>query len=671
MPANFLPDGERTTLQGRPLTTLLRDCLAAMGGKFAFVEMWSRERLSSREARAPLRAGAASRAPLRAGAASSSPSRGSEQLSKHECVLGSPVLGSQRRSTFKPPAVIADPADASFDDDTPKPLAPQSTSWISPMTRSNRSTIWASPMYHEDAELLRAPEEGRESLRSVQHTRRVLEPVVQSDAELGANLVFDGHSAEKTSLFHRAGLLPELGKFKESAAERAPYSRHESIPGICWDNGKIEKFDLRREQFLDSTIQDDSRTQRAKILFDVVVAVPVFDLVHKQMIVAVLVFYRLRGDEAEGPGRFVVKDSLASLLYHAATIAPRALKLQYAQLAFQQRALQQLILPEWEAEVAQTEEAAKAEEAAMGAQAQADEADRALRTLQDAMAHVPMEAGRIGQLVVKKAVDFQVAEAARARDEAAQAVAMAEAVSRRLALQNEPPDAPSGQEQWWRAYLEKWNGQGASPQPGADASFSAMTALWSLLTLYFISVADFYLRSNWSWKGSAEEEQVLFAIVGSFAASIALVFSTPAAPVAQPRNIMWGHVICCVWAILVDYLTNKIYWPIIPQWVANALVPTLGIVSMSYTGTTHPPAAACATVYIFDSTGVVKNLGWMFILFPVLFDCIIVMIMGVLCNNLAKSRQYPLAWNLNPFLSEYSDGHGSSYRDCSIISSDS
>ncbi len=26
--------------------------------------------------------------------------------------------------------------------------------------------------------------------------------------------------------------------------------------------------------------------------------------------------------------------------------------------------------------------------------------------------------------------------------------------------------------------------------------------------------------------------------------------------------------------------------------------------------------------------GVVKNLGWMFILFPVLFDCVIVMIMG-------------------------------------------
>jgi hypothetical protein len=504
MPAKFLPDGERTTLQGGPLTMLLRDCLAAMGGQFAYAEIWSRERLSS--------------------------SRGSEQLLKHEGVLGSPVLGSQRHSTFKPPALIADTADASFADDTPaKQVPPRSKRWSSPMTRSKR---WASPMHLDDAEFLRAPEESRdlsgveirfqisslqrsESRRGMQRTesRRILETVIQSDAELGANLAFDGHSAEMTSLFHRAGLLPELGAFKESAAERAPYSRHESIPGICWNNGKIEKFDLRREQFLDSTIQNDSRTQRAKILFDVVVAVPVFDLLHEQTIVAVLVFYRLRRDEAEGPGLFVVKDSLASLLYHAATIAPRALKLQCAQLAFAQLALQQLTLPEWEAEAAQAEEAAKAEKAAMGAQAQADEADRALRTLQDAMAHVPIEAGRIGQRAVKEAVDFQVAEAARARDEAAQAVAVAEAVSRRLALQSEPPDAPSGQEQWWRAYLDKWKGQGASPQPGADVSFSAMTALSSLLTLYMMTGFDFYLRANWAWKRSANEEQVFLPLL--------------------------------------------------------------------------------------------------------------------------------------------------------------
>ena len=35
-----------------------------------------------------------------------------------------------------------------------------------------------------------------------------------------------------------------------------------------------------------------------------------------------------------------------------------------------------------------------------------------------------------------------------------------------------------------------------------------------------------------------------------------------------------------------------------------------------------------ARARVFITAGVVKNLGWMFILFPVLFDCIIIMIMG-------------------------------------------
>ena len=39
---------------------------------------------------------------------------------------------------------------------------------------------------------------------------------------------------------------------------------------------------------------------------------------------------------------------------------------------------------------------------------------------------------------------------------------------------------------------------------------------------------------------------------------------------------------------------------------------------------------------------------WLFILFPVLFDCVVIIGMGVLCNNLAPSRQYPNGWNLKP-----------------------
>lgn len=113
--------------------------------------------------------------------------------------------------------------------------------------------------------------------------------------------------------------------------------------------------------------------------------------------------------------------------------------------------------------------------------------------------------------------------------------------------------------------------------------------------------------------------------------------------VSQPRNIFLGHILCCVIAIVVDYFTSPHYLPILPQWFANALAPALGITAMSYTGWTHPPAAACATVYISGSE-VVKNMHWLFILFPVLYDCFIMTALALIVNNIVPSRQYPMLW---------------------------
>ena len=95
---------------------------------------------------------------------------------------------------------------------------------------------------------------------------------------------------------------------------------------------------------------------------------------------------------------------------------------------------------------------------------------------------------------------------------------------------------------------------------------------------------------NYRFDGTGQHDDVLFAIAGSFAAVIALVFAAAVAPVSQPRAVIWGHMICCSVAVFVDYFTDTIthrhvtVWPIVPQWLANALVPTLGTVIMSYTG---------------------------------------------------------------------------------------
>ena len=97
---------------------------------------------------------------------------------------------------------------------------------------------------------------------------------------------------------------------------------------------------------------------------------------------------------------------------------------------------------------------------------------------------------------------------------------------------------------------------------------------------------------NYRFYGTGQHDDVLLAIAGSFAAVIALVFAAAVAPVSQPRAVIWGHMICCSVAVFVDYFTDTIthrhvtVWPIVPQWLANALVPTLGTVIMSYTGST-------------------------------------------------------------------------------------
>ena len=73
-----------------------------------------------------------------------------------------------------------------------------------------------------------------------------------------------------------------------------PPSFHSFLP--CRNSAKIERFELKKNFWASEvTIQEDSRVDHAKKLFDLAIAVPVFDSVHAHTVIAVLVFYRLRG----------------------------------------------------------------------------------------------------------------------------------------------------------------------------------------------------------------------------------------------------------------------------------------------------------------------------------------------------------------------------------------
>ncbi|MGZ4118072.1 MAG: HPP family protein, partial [Bacteroidia bacterium] len=75
-------------------------------------------------------------------------------------------------------------------------------------------------------------------------------------------------------------------------------------------------------------------------------------------------------------------------------------------------------------------------------------------------------------------------------------------------------------------------------------------------------------------------------LIGSFGASAVLVYGATNSPLAQPRNLVGGHLV----SALVGVTIHKL----IPGeiWLSSALAVSTAIVMMQITKTVHPPGGA-------------------------------------------------------------------------------
>lgn len=125
-----------------------------------------------------------------------------------------------------------------------------------------------------------------------------------------------------------------------------------------------------------------------------------------------------------------------------------------------------------------------------------------------------------------------------------------------------------------------------------------------------------------------------FFLIGSFGASSVLIYGAVQSPLAQPRNLIGGHVISAVTGVLIQQTLPGIIWLTAP------LAVSLSIVLMQITKTLHPPGGATALIAIIGSDKI-KNLGFVYVVSPVLTGVLILLLVALIFNNLTKNRKYP------------------------------
>lgn len=154
----------------------------------------------------------------------------------------------------------------------------------------------------------------------------------------------------------------------------------------------------------------------------------------------------------------------------------------------------------------------------------------------------------------------------------------------------------------------------------------------------------------WSWLGSATgiglcaflsstyfEPQDLTLLIGSFGASAVLVYGAVKSPLAQPRNLVGGHIL----SGLVGVACYQVFGETL--WLASAMAVSLAIVGMLVTKTLHPPGGATSLIAVIGGSKI-HELGYAYAFLPAGAGAVILLVVALLVNNLSKHRKYPEYW---------------------------
>ena len=176
------------------------------------------------------------------------------------------------------------------------------------------------------------------------------------------------------------------------------------------------------------------------------------------------------------------------------------------------------------------------------------------------------------------------------------------------------------------SYLDKMRGTTQSP-PRVGLAEMAWSWLGSFLGIAAVALINYRLLAGTPF----------MMIIGSFGASAVLIYGAIKSPLAQPRNLLGGHVLSALVGVACFQALGAL------PWLAAAMAVATAIVVMHATKTLHPPGGATALIAVIGGPGV-HELGFWYVLTPVAAGALVMLAIALLVNNLPAKRRYPEFW---------------------------
>ena len=175
-------------------------------------------------------------------------------------------------------------------------------------------------------------------------------------------------------------------------------------------------------------------------------------------------------------------------------------------------------------------------------------------------------------------------------------------------------------------YFRKMIGTTKSP-PRVSLSEIAWSWIGSFLGIAAVAYCNFNMLQGTD----------LVMVIGSFGASAVLIYGAIKSPLAQPRNLIGGHVISAVIGVACYQVFGS------QMWLASSVAVATAIAVMHATKTLHPPGGATALIAVIGSEKI-HALGYLYALVPAGIGAVVMLLIALLVNNIPKSRKYPEYW---------------------------